>query len=76
MTSDSALKVRKQIEAKPKKAARFDKFNSKKKRAFGKSKNPCRRCGRTEGVIRKYGLNYCRQCFREEAQKLGFNKYM
>ncbi len=68
-------KSKKQIEGKPVKLARFLKFCSPKKRKFGKSVNKCRKCGRSEGVIRKYGLNYCRQCFREEAEKLGFKKY-
>ena len=26
--------------------------------------------------VRKYGLNLCRQCFREVAEKIGFKKYM
>ncbi|MBU5575284.1 MAG: 30S ribosomal protein S14 [Candidatus Aenigmatarchaeota archaeon] len=47
----------------------------KKKRKFGPDTHPCRRCGRTYGVIRKYGLLYCRQCMREIAKKLGFKKY-
>jgi len=68
-------KVRKQIEHKPIKLARYEKFNSRKKRKFGKTVYPCRKCGKTRGVIRKYGLIYCRQCFREEAEKLGFRKY-
>jgi len=42
---------------------------------FGKGLYVCRRCGRTGGVIRKYGLNYCRQCFREIASMVGFKKY-
>ena len=68
-------KVRKQIEGKPVKLSRFDKFNKSRKRKFGKITAPCRKCGRRNGVIKKYGLLYCRQCFREEAEKLGFNKY-
>ena len=68
-------RVRKQIENKPKKLARFEKFNSPKKRKFGKGVHKCRKCGRTGGIIRKYGLIYCRQCFREEAENLGFRKY-
>jgi small subunit ribosomal protein S14 len=68
-------KSKKQIENKPIKLARFLKFCSSRKRKFGKIKNPCRRCGRTEGVINKYGLHYCRQCFREIAKDLGFKKY-
>ncbi|MBL7206568.1 MAG: 30S ribosomal protein S14 [Candidatus Aenigmarchaeota archaeon] len=52
------------------------KFNSPKKRKFGKVTRKCRKCGRVgRGVIYKYGLLYCRQCFREEAEKLGFKKY-
>ncbi|MDN5358399.1 MAG: small subunit ribosomal protein [Candidatus Diapherotrites archaeon] len=35
----------------------------------------CQRCGRPEAVIRKYGLMLCRQCFREVARELGFEKY-
>lgn len=35
----------------------------------------CRRCGRKGGIIRKYNLMYCRQCFREIAEELGFKKY-
>ena len=72
MTYESILKP---LAHKPVKAARLKKFNAPSKRKFGKSVNPCRRCGRTGGVIRKYGLLYCRQCFREEATKLGFVKY-
>jgi small subunit ribosomal protein S14 len=68
-------KVRKQIENKPSKLARFEKFNKTKKRKFGKITHPCRKCGRRNGVIKKYGLLYCRQCFREDAEKLGFNKF-
>ena len=53
---------------------------AKKKRPrpkkFGKGSRPCRRCGQHDAVIRKYGLNLCRQCFREMAKSLGFKKYM
>ena len=42
---------------------------------FGRNANPCRRCGRKRGVVRKYGLYLCRQCFREVARELGFKKY-
>lgn len=68
-------RVRKQIENIPKKLARYEKFNKSKDRKFGKGVNKCRSCGRTGGIINKYGLRYCRQCFREEAEKIGFNKY-
>lgn len=52
------------------------KIKAKKERKYGKASNPCRRCGQEGAVIRKYGLNLCRQCFREEAESLGFRKYM
>ena len=67
--------AKKQVEGKPGKYARFLKFCAPKKRKFGKSVRPCRSCGKTSGVIVKYGLCYCRQCFREEATKLGFRKF-
>ncbi|MBN2101431.1 MAG: 30S ribosomal protein S14 [Candidatus Aenigmarchaeota archaeon] len=51
------------------------KFNASKQRNSGRGIHPCRICGKTEGVISKYGLGYCRQCFREIAPKLGFKKY-
>ncbi|OYT42231.1 MAG: 30S ribosomal protein S14 [Candidatus Aenigmarchaeota archaeon ex4484_224] len=41
----------------------------------GKALHRCIRCGSTRGVIRKYGLYYCRKCFREIAKELGFKKY-
>lgn len=30
---------------------------------------------RSWGLIRKYGLNMCRQCFREYAKDIGFVKF-
>lgn len=35
----------------------------------------CKRCASHKGVVRKYGLNLCRRCFKENALKLGFTKY-
>ncbi len=67
--------MKKQIEKKPEKLARVMKFNAPKQRNSGRNIHPCRVCGKTEGVISKYGLSYCRQCFRETASKLGFKKY-
>lgn len=40
-----------------------------------KEKPKCRICGAKDAVIRKYGLNLCRRCFKENAEKLGFEKY-
>ncbi|MBI2547125.1 MAG: 30S ribosomal protein S14 [Candidatus Aenigmarchaeota archaeon] len=44
-------------------------------RKFGKAVQKCRRCGNHRGVIRKYGLYYCRRCIREVASSLGFKRY-
>ncbi|KAH0977849.1 hypothetical protein GBA52_027568 [Prunus armeniaca] len=32
-------------------------------------------CGNPHGLIRKYGLMCCRQCFRSNAKEIGFIKY-
>lgn len=72
----SYKKVMDQIKENLNKLKRFKKHNLPKEREFGKSKRVCRRCGRTgRGIIRKYGLNHCRQCFREVADELGFEQY-
>ncbi|XXZ99364.1 40S ribosomal protein S29 [Meyerozyma guilliermondii] len=42
-------------------------------RNFGKGSRQCRVCSSHSGLIRKYGLNICRQCFRERATDIGFN---
>ena len=39
---------------------------------MGKGSRYCRICGNQKAVIRKYGLHICRQCFRENADKIGF----
>ena len=49
--------------------------NKPKERKYGKALHKCVRCGSTRGVIRKYGLYYCRKCFREIAKELGWKKY-
>jgi small subunit ribosomal protein S29e len=33
-------------------------------------------CKNTHGIIRKYGLNMCRRCFREYADDIGFRVYL
>ncbi|KIY04062.1 40S ribosomal protein S29 [Fonsecaea multimorphosa CBS 102226] len=43
-------------------------------RNFGKGSRSCRVCTHKAGLIRKYGLNICRQCFREKSQDIGFIK--
>ncbi|MDP3990021.1 MAG: 30S ribosomal protein S14 [archaeon] len=64
-----------QLDAKPVKKAKYIKHNSPKERSCGKNKIRCQITGRRGGIIRKYGLNICRQSFREVATKLGFKKY-
>ncbi|KAK8147200.1 40S ribosomal protein S29 [Beauveria asiatica] len=43
-------------------------------RTYGKGSRSCRVCKHTAGLIRKYDLNLCRQCFREKAKDIGFAK--
>ncbi|KAJ6170980.1 40S ribosomal protein S29 [Penicillium chermesinum] len=31
-------------------------------------------CNHTAGLIRKYGMDICRQCFREKSSDIGFHK--
>ena len=75
MTYSDYRKVFKQLKAKPVKLEKYIKHNAPKKRTCGENINRCRRCGRTGGHINKYGLDLCRQCFREIATKIGFKKY-
>ena len=35
----------------------------------------CQRCGRKQGLVGKYDIWLCRQCFREIARSMGFKKY-
>ena len=35
----------------------------------------CRRCHREQGLVGKYDIWLCRQCFREIARDMGFKKY-
>ncbi|KAE8450907.1 hypothetical protein EG329_005347 [Mollisiaceae sp. DMI_Dod_QoI] len=44
-------------------------------RTYGKGARACRVCTHKAGLIRKYGLNICRQCFREKAADIGFVKH-
>ncbi|GLB36561.1 putative ribosomal protein S14 [Lyophyllum shimeji] len=43
-------------------------------RKFGKGSRQCRLCAHQAGLIRKYGLDLCRQCFREKSSAIGFTK--
>lgn len=67
--------VMKQLKEKQGTLEKFKRHNAPKDRDFGKAKRKCRRCGRRgRGIIRKYDIYYCRQCFREIAERLGFEK--
>jgi len=39
------------------------------------TRHACRRCDREQGLVGKYDINLCRQCFREVARDMGFEKY-
>lgn len=75
MTTSDYRKVFKQLKSKPAKLAKYKKHNSPKKRKVGSSLHKCKRCGQTHAHIQRYGLNLCRQCFREIAPSIGFKKY-
>jgi ribosomal protein S14 len=75
MTTSDHTKVLNQLSVKPGKYQKYLKHNVPKDRAFGESTKKCAICGRTGGHISKYGLNICRQCFRDNALKLGFKKF-
>ncbi|MCD4740390.1 30S ribosomal protein S14 [archaeon] len=47
----------------------------KKKIPKGEPGRKCEKCGTARGLIRKYKMNICRRCFRENAEKMGFKKY-
>ncbi|KAG0145015.1 hypothetical protein CROQUDRAFT_659211 [Cronartium quercuum f. sp. fusiforme G11] len=49
-------------------------WNSRPKN-YGKGSRGCKVCCHVAGLIRKYGLNICRQCFRERAEAIGFHKH-
>ncbi len=41
---------------------------------FGRGANECQMCGRKQGLVRRHNIMLCRQCFRENAPKIGFKK--
>ena len=75
MTASDWRKTLKQLKNKPVIMNRFIKHCKPKERKFGISTKKCERCGRFGAHIDKYGLNLCRQCFREIAEEIGFKKY-
>ena len=75
MTTSDHEKVLQQIRHKKGKYEKYLKHNTPRDRKFGESTKKCALCGRTGGHISKYGLNICRQCFRDNALELGFKKF-
>ena len=75
MTYSDYRKAFKQLKVKPPKLQKYIKHNSPKQRKYGRITKKCRRCGNPGGHIGKYGLDLCRNCFREIATSLGFKKY-
>ncbi len=75
MTASNWKKILRQLKSKPEKAGKFVKHNKPKERKTGIAKKKCERCGRFGAHISSYGLNLCRQCFREIAEEIGFKKY-
>ena len=51
------------------------KDRTRQRKKMGKGSRICVRCGTHQAIIRKYGLNMCRRCFRETAETIGFRKY-
>lgn len=75
MSASSHEKAFKQLKVKPVKMKKFLKHNAPKERSCGRNIHKCVRCGRRGAHISKYGLEVCRQCFRENASELGFVQY-
>lgn len=75
MTASDWKKNLKQIKNKPAIMQKWMKHNKPKDRKFGIASKKCERCGRFGAHISSYGLHMCRQCFREIAVEIGFNKY-
>lgn len=75
MTASDWKKLHRQLKNKPAVARKFIKHNKPKERKTGVANFKCERCGRIGAHVGQYGLNFCRQCFREIAVEIGFKKY-
>ena len=75
MTASDWRKALKQFVRKPAIKAKYIKHNKPKTRTTGITQKKCEKCGRYGAMIKRYGLNICRHCFRELAEELGFKKY-
>ncbi|CUF97961.1 ribosomal protein S29, putative [Bodo saltans] len=52
----------------------LEQWRSRQKIGLGKGGRCCVMCSNQKSLIRKYELNVCRQCFRENSDNLGFHK--
>jgi small subunit ribosomal protein S14 len=75
MGASNHEKMLKQLINKPVKMQKYLKHNKPKKRTTGKALRRCEQTDQFGGHIKMYGLNLCRQSFREIAEELGFKKY-
>ncbi len=75
MSYSNFNKELKQLKVKPATLNKFLKHNSPKERSCGVATKRCSRCGRIRAHISKYGLDLCRQCFKDIATNIGFKKY-
>ncbi|KAG5474805.1 hypothetical protein LSCM4_03982 [Leishmania orientalis] len=58
----------------PSNMGHLDQWRSRQKIGMGKGSRCCVICSNQKALIRKYELNVCRQCFRENAEHIGFAK--
>lgn len=75
MSASDWRNMLKQLKNKPEIMKRYLKYCKPKERKFGIASKKCCRCGRIGAHVGSYGLNLCRQCFRDVAADLGFKKY-
>jgi len=43
-------------------------------RSFGRGSHSCRICNKKDGLVRRFKLFICRQCFIDNANDLGFSR--
>ncbi len=75
MTASDWNKIVRQLKSKPAIMKKFLKHNKPKERKMGIAAQKCKRCGRFGAHLNQYEIHLCRQCFREIAEEIGFNKY-
>ena len=75
MTASDFNKILKQLRGKPAVMKKYIAHCKPKERKTGIAAHKCERCGRFGAHLSQYNLNLCRQCFREIAEDIGFQKY-